>query len=68
MSASAMQPDYPDIRDPAMDDNIHDAIEKAINARIDLADTLVREANSLMRCRPEKFIQLELSRRREQYP
>lgn len=51
-----------------VDDGIHKAIEDAIEARLDAADTLLREANSLMRCRPEKWTQVEIAQRKEQYP
>lgn len=49
-------------------DNIHQKIEDAINARLDLADTLIREANSLMRSIPSDFTQVEITARKEQYP
>lgn len=51
------------------DDAIHEQIAAAIEARIDRADVLVREANSLMCCNPERFgPQREIARRRTQFP
>lgn len=57
-----------DESETALHDGIHDKIGKAIDARIRLADSLLREANSLMRCRPEKYTQVEVARRKEQFP
>lgn len=51
-----------------VEDGIHGAIEEAINTRLDTADTLLREANSLMRSNPEKWTQVEIAPRKEQYP